>query len=236
VLVVVSSAMLVHAAAAYVGQNPYAVHLDGPPGVVGCRSEVVITATVRGAETGDLVSNQVVEWDITTSRSTDDSLSSRISVTGPDGKASVTLAFGPVEGARNVRAMIATWPATIAVTCRGGVPLPTATPTGDPTATPSTVPSTNPSVPPTVVPTVIPSIAPSASALPATPPASAPPDTVPTVTPTASANSGPVAADTNAPDSAALSSLGRDLMLALVVVVLVLGLGTVVLVRATARR
>jgi hypothetical protein len=65
--------MLVHAAAAYVGQNPSSVHMDGPSGLVGCQSAVVITATVRGAETGALVSNQTVVWDIKASRSADDS-------------------------------------------------------------------------------------------------------------------------------------------------------------------
>ena len=232
VLVVMASAMLVHTTAAYVGQNPYSVHLDGPVGVVGCQSAVVVTATVRSAETGAPVSIQAVVWDITASPSTDDSLSSRTTFTGPDGKTSVTLHFGPVEGARTVRATIATWPATIDLTCRGGVPVRTATPTGNPTITPSALPSTNPSAPPTVAPSAIPSAAASASP---PPPATAPPS-VPVAVLPSHANSGPAATDGSPPGSAGLSSPGPDLTLLVVAVVLALGLGTLVLVRGAARR
>ncbi len=121
----VFAGLFARGAEAYIGQNPYAVHLDGPAGVVSCQSQVVITATVRDAETGVLVSHQAVEWDIKVSLSPGDRLSDRSTVTGADGKTSVTLSFGPAEGTRTVRATISTFPATIDVTCRGGVPAPT---------------------------------------------------------------------------------------------------------------
>src|SRR5947208_1345040 len=44
--------LLLSGTVAYVGQNPYSVHMDGPSGPVPCSSQPVITATVRDAQSG----------------------------------------------------------------------------------------------------------------------------------------------------------------------------------------
>lgn len=146
---------------AYVGQNPYSVSFDGPSGVVSCASSPDVTATVREAETGQLVSGQQIRWDIKRGQSSADSVNPRTTVTDQNGKSTVTVRFGPVEGERTVRATIATWPATLRITCRGGgavtpppptdPPGPTPTPTDRPTNTPTATPTDGPTNTPTPV-------------------------------------------------------------------------------------
>ena len=125
-------------AGAYVGQNPYIVHLGGPSGNVRCDAQPRITATVRAFDTGALVAGQVITWDMQQSPTTGDSVSPTRTVTDSNGKAVVNLSFGPAEGERTVRAIIIPgWPETITVTCRGSVvtPPPTIAPTPTPQST-----------------------------------------------------------------------------------------------------
>lgn len=160
-LLVVSFLVVPFAAShAYVGQNPYVVHLDGPSGIVRCDSSAVITATVRNAETGEVVAGQEVIWDVKVPRSPGDSVSPTRSVTNDRGKTSTTLRFGAAEGERTVRATIATWPATIDVTCQGGVPTPSPMPppTPSPSATPTATPTASPTEPSTPTPTPPPNL------------------------------------------------------------------------------
>jgi hypothetical protein len=128
---------------AYVGQNPYIVHLDASSRQARCDSQVQITATVRDAETGNLVQQQSVDWDLKVSRSPGDSVFPARTITNEQGQATTTLRFGLAEGERTVRATIREWPATIDVSCQGGVPVATPTPqsTPRPTATATTAPT-----------------------------------------------------------------------------------------------
>lgn len=185
-------------ASAYVGQNPYVVHLAGPSGSVRCDSTVTITATIRTAATGGLAAGQQVIWDVPASPSGADWVSPRTVLSDAHGQAATTLTFGPAEGQRTVQARIADWPATIKVTCQGGVSLSTSKPTASarpitsPTApTPATplptpdVPATDPpaslgapdsSTRPPQSPAVIATLQPGTSAQPTAAPAEAPPD------------------------------------------------------------
>lgn len=149
--------LLVPDAVAYIGQNPYDVHLDGPSGTVPCSRDVVIKATVRSATNGDPVGHQIVKWDLKQSPSSGDRLSSSSTTTGSDGTTSVTLSFGPVAGSRDVRATVATYPATLTVKCEGAGPAPTPRPTPKPTQRPAPPPTSRPGpVTPTARPTAMP--------------------------------------------------------------------------------
>jgi hypothetical protein len=146
---------------AYIGQNPYDVHLDGPSGTVPCARDIEITATVKSATNGDRVAHQVVKWDIKKSPSSGDRLSSGSTTTNSDGKTSVTLSFGSAEGERQVRATVATFPATLTIQCEGPFGArPTATPeprsTPRPTSRPGPVVTSPPHRQPTPAPSGIP--------------------------------------------------------------------------------
>jgi len=124
-------------AAAYVGQNPYAVHLSGPGGSVSCSRDVTITATVKAASNGRPVAHQTVIWDFKQSPSNADRLSPRATSTNGSGQTSVTLSFGNVAGSRQVRASVAQFPATLVVRCSGvTAPRPTPRPTPRPQPAP----------------------------------------------------------------------------------------------------
>lgn len=122
----------------YIGQNPYDVHLSGPGQTVACTQNVVITATVKSATSGRPVGHQTVNWDIKSAQSSGDRLSDSTTSTASDGTTQVTLVFGPETGARVVRATIATFPATITVTCSGPLNV---TPTSAPTPIPAPTPT-----------------------------------------------------------------------------------------------
>lgn len=243
-------ALLIPGVSGYVGQNPYAVTMEGPSGAVSCQSDAVITATVRGADDGKVVVGQSVDWDIKASPSADDRVSPRTSITDNHGKARVTLSFGPVDGERIVRARIATWPATIHVSCTGATstptptPTPTSTPTHAPTPTPTPTPTatatpsptepptpTTPTVTATPVPTTTVTLAPgtpvAVSPSPTTATASVAPPTVAGAVPTATAQvatTGPTPIASAARVSPT-SGLGPDLVpvAAVVAVVVVAG-------------
>jgi hypothetical protein len=127
---------LMPVANAYIGQNPYAVRLDGPTGIVACAQDVVITALVRDATTGEPVAHQFVLWDLKTSVSSRDSLSHARTTTADDGTTSVTLTFGAETGKRVVRADIADFPIELVVRCSTTVPVVSPTPVPSPTVEP----------------------------------------------------------------------------------------------------
>jgi hypothetical protein len=134
-------------AAAYVGQNPYAVHLSGPGGTVSCSRDVTITATVKAASNGRPVAHQTIIWDFRKSLSSGDRLSPRATATNGSGQASVTLSFGPVAGSRQVRASVAQFPATLVVSCSGPTaprPTPRPTPRPQPAPHPTQHPTSHP--------------------------------------------------------------------------------------------
>ena len=134
----VAALSLAPSAQAYIGQNPYDVHLSGPGKTVACTQDVVITATVKSATNAQPVAHQTVNWDIKSAQSSGDRLSDQTTNTAADGTTQVTLTFGPATGARVVRATIATFPATITVTCSGPVNVP---PTPAPTPRPTPLPT-----------------------------------------------------------------------------------------------
>jgi hypothetical protein len=236
---------------AYLGQNPYAVQLKASDKEASCADEVTITATVRSSETGALIAGQTVNWDFKVSVSDDDELSAQRTVTNENGKTKVTVSFGPVEGSRTVRATIASWPATIKISCQGGLPTPAPTPQATPKPTPQATPKPNatptashPSVnPPSASPT------PSPSATPTTPPTTTPGQTAtpspevtptpslapsatdaPTSPPTAPATSAPTVTPAATPDATALpadpdTTLTAGLAPVLFIVLVVAGLG-----------
>jgi LPXTG-site transpeptidase (sortase) family protein len=126
VLAALASALLVlggtGGSLGYIGQTQIRVQLSGPSGVVKCDRSVSITATVRSTKSGKPIRNQAVSWRITQSQSRGDRLSAGRTVTNRQGKTSVSLSFGPVAGARKVRANVAGVSPSITVRCAGGLP------------------------------------------------------------------------------------------------------------------
>lgn len=221
----------------YIGQNPYSVRLDAPASV-DCRDTAVVTATVRLANTGEPVAQQLVYWDFKQSGSPQDKLSPAQGVTDDNGKVRTTLSFGFVSGVRNVRITVASWPATIYVSCTGA---PAATPSPRPTAPPPTAPpptassgatgSSNPSSGPSSDPTT--------PTFPATPPATglSSPTASPVPTNAQASGSGlPVSSPTPPPSGGAGAQQGVDVALVAGAAALVLALGLGGLAFALRRR
>jgi hypothetical protein len=128
-LVVTAAWLLTSNVAAYIGQNPYDVHLSGPSGKVSCSRDVVLTASVRDSSSHKAVAHQTVKWDVRQSPSSADRLSRTSTSTASDGKTSVTLSFGSAEGARTIRASVAGFGTNLVVRCSGAArPGPTPTP------------------------------------------------------------------------------------------------------------
>jgi len=166
---------------AYIGQNPYIVEMQGPSGAVQCDGEAKVTATVRDAESGVLVPGQAVHWDFKTRLASGDAVKPATTVTDENGQTSVIVTFGPVEGRRTVRAMIANWPTTTTVTCQGGVsatpspsPSPTRSSTPSPTRSSTPTPTPSPTSPPTPPPTAGATNSSSATGSPSLPPSASP--------------------------------------------------------------
>ena len=214
------------ATAAYVGQNPYSVHLAIPLGSRSCRSSVIVTATVRSATTAALISGQAVDWDVMVAVSAGDRVIPARSVTGSNGKATTTLFFANFGGKRTVRAMVARFPATIDVTCHG----PSAPPTPRPTPTPAATPTPDVTDKPTTVPTGSPT--PSSTTI-----ASSHPSPASTAVPSeaASATATPLPTQVDGSGQPA-SNTGPDLLLLAIAVVFVLALGGFGLALRAARR
>lgn len=140
-LVIVTCALALPATGtrAYIGNDPYIITLKAnPPGDVTCTDTVLVTATVRAADTGNPQQGQAIHWEFKTAQSTQDVMSPATSVTDNNGKTSSTVHFGPAEGQRTVRVYaIPDFPETINVSCHGGLPSPTPSPTRSPTPSPT---------------------------------------------------------------------------------------------------
>src|SRR6187551_3510423 len=105
----------------YIGQNPYNVDMKASPSNPRCDEDVLVTVTVRDAESGVLVAEQRVEWDFKKTAASGDSVSPKVTFTDENGKTSATVSFGNAEDKRTVRVKIATWPTTLGISCTGGV-------------------------------------------------------------------------------------------------------------------
>jgi LPXTG-site transpeptidase (sortase) family protein len=110
------------AAVAYIGQSQVQVLLSGPSGAVRCDRTATITAKVVGAKDGKPVRNQLVKWSLGQTQSGRDRLSARSGLTNRSGTTSVRLSFGPVAGARSVKATASKASPSITVRCAGGLP------------------------------------------------------------------------------------------------------------------
>ncbi|CAN5853318.1 hypothetical protein BH23CHL8_BH23CHL8_03490 [soil metagenome] len=105
----------------YIEQAQVQVILSGP-NVVRCNRAATIGARVVSTQNGRPVRNQVVNWRLVQSQSGGDGLSASRTVTDRRGRTSVTLSFGPVAGARTVRASATVSSRSITVRCAGGLP------------------------------------------------------------------------------------------------------------------
>ncbi|CAN5485563.1 hypothetical protein BH24CHL9_BH24CHL9_00530 [soil metagenome] len=105
----------------YIDQAQVQVILSGP-NVVRCNRAATIGARVVSTQNGRPVRNQVVNWSLVQSQSGGDGLSASRTVTDRRGRTSVTLSFGPVAGARTVRASATVTSPSITVRCAGGLP------------------------------------------------------------------------------------------------------------------
>ncbi len=110
------------AAAAYIEQSQIQVLLSGPSGTVRCDRSASISAKVVSTKTGKPVSNQLVRWSLSGAQSGSDGLSASGTVTNKQGKTGVSLAFGPVAGARTVTASASRVSPSVTVRCAGGLP------------------------------------------------------------------------------------------------------------------
>ena len=122
---VVLSALLAAAgtmtALGYIGQPQTKVLLSGS-NTVKCNRTATVTAKVVDVKSGKPVWGQIVTWSLVQTQSGGDSLSAGSSKTNRKGNTSVNVSFGPVAGARMVRASIAGTAPTITVQCAGGLP------------------------------------------------------------------------------------------------------------------
>jgi hypothetical protein len=127
------TSLLTTPVAAYIGQSPYDVNLNGPSGTVPCSRDVTITASVRDASSHKAVGGQAVKWSITQSQSSGDRLSRSSGSTASDGKTSTTLSFGSAQGTRQITATVAAFKYRLLVKCSGASgPGPTPTPKQNP--------------------------------------------------------------------------------------------------------
>jgi LPXTG-site transpeptidase (sortase) family protein len=85
------------------------------------------------------VRNQLVRWNLARSQSGRDGLSARSTVTNKSGQTSVRLTFGPVAGARAVKASASKVSPAITVRCAGGLPRTAPLPRADFQEQPSSV-------------------------------------------------------------------------------------------------
>lgn len=119
------SALLVAAGAmtafAYIDTPQTKVVLSGS-NPVKCDRTATVTAKVVDVKSGKPVWGQIVTWSLVQAQSGGDSLSAGSTKTNRKGKTSVNVSFGPVAGARTVRASIAGTAPTITVQCAGGLP------------------------------------------------------------------------------------------------------------------
>ncbi|MFV2065101.1 MAG: sortase domain-bontaining protein [Chloroflexota bacterium] len=106
----------------YIEQSQIQIILSGPSGTVKCSRSAVVTAKVVSTKSGKPIRNQLVTWSLAGSQSGSDGLTARRTVTNKKGRTSVTLVFGPVAGARTVRASASAVAPTITVRCAGGLP------------------------------------------------------------------------------------------------------------------
>jgi len=119
----------------YIDQARVQVILSGP-NVVRCNRAATIGARVVSTETGRPVRNQVVRWSLVQSQSGGDGLSASSTVTDRRGRTAVSLSFGPVAGARTVRAAVTVTSPSITVRCAGGLPQTSTRPPDDHVAQP----------------------------------------------------------------------------------------------------
>jgi hypothetical protein len=147
------TSLLTTPVAAYIGQSPYDVNLNGPSGTVPCSRDVTITASVRNVSNHKAVGGQVVKWSLTQSQSSRDRLSRSSGTTGGDGKTSVTLSFGSAQGARQVQATVAAFKYKLIVKCSGASgPGPAPAPKPPAPKPPAPKPVTHPAPRPTTLP------------------------------------------------------------------------------------
>lgn len=109
-------------AVAYIEQSQIQILLSGPSGAVRCDRSAAITAKVVSTQSGKPVANQLVHWSLVGSQSSGDGLTAASTVTGRNGTTSVSLIFGPVAGARTVRASASNVSPAITVRCAGALP------------------------------------------------------------------------------------------------------------------
>lgn len=134
-------------AAAYIDQSQIQVLLSGPSGAVRCDRAATITAKAVSTKTGKPVRNQLVRWSLPRSQSGRDGLSAKSTATNKSGQARVRLSFGPVAGARTVRAKASKVSPAITVRCAGGLPRTAPLPPPDFQVQPSNVLLAAPTVP-----------------------------------------------------------------------------------------
>lgn len=109
-------------AVGYIEQSQIQVLLSGPSGAVRCDRAATLTAKVVGNKDGKPVRNQLVRWSLAGSQSGGDGLTAGSTVTNSRGVTSVSLVFGPVTGARTVRASASNVAPAVTVRCAGGLP------------------------------------------------------------------------------------------------------------------
>ena len=112
----------------YVDQTNIQIQLSGPSGTIKCDRVAAITARVVSLKNGKPVANQIVRWDLVQSQSSADGLTAASTVTDGKGTTHVSLVFGPVAGARSVRASASTAGSSVTVRCAGGLPATAARP------------------------------------------------------------------------------------------------------------
>ncbi|MFV2064630.1 MAG: sortase domain-bontaining protein [Chloroflexota bacterium] len=123
----------------YIEQSQIQIILSGPSGTVKCSRSATITAKVVSTENGKPIRNQRVTWSLAGAQSGSDGLTAGRTVTNKKGRTSVTLVFGPVAGARTVRASASAVAPTITVRCAGGLPKTAPRPPGDYVEQPNSV-------------------------------------------------------------------------------------------------
>jgi sortase A len=126
-------------AVGYIEQSQIQVLLSGPSGTVRCDRAATITAKVVSTVDGQPVRNQLVRWSLGGAQSGADGLTAGSTVTNSAGQTSVSLVFGPVAGARTVRASASRVSPAVTVRCAGGLPKTAPVPPADYVVEPDSV-------------------------------------------------------------------------------------------------